>query len=109
MDEKKQIEEMALAICKSRGVAYVDDCEKCRMHEDCLYQEIACGLYRADYRKQIESHILEKYKQKMTDALDDHDEECGHRSCDYVLCELLRELGYDEIVSIYEKQHKWYS
>lgn len=50
----EQIMEMALDICKSRGVACVDDCEKCRMHEDCLYQEIAKGAYNAGYRKQSE-------------------------------------------------------
>lgn len=52
MNEQKQIEEMALAICKSRGVANVNDCRECRCHEDCLYQEIANGLYKAGYRKQ---------------------------------------------------------
>ena len=52
MSNEKQIEEMALAICKSRGVAYVDDCRKCRQHGDCLYQDIARGLYKAGYRKQ---------------------------------------------------------
>lgn len=39
--EQQTINEMALAICKSRGVAEVDDCSKCGRHADCLYYEIA--------------------------------------------------------------------
>ena len=66
-EDKRNIEEMALAICKSRGVADVDDCRKCWQHENsCLYQDIACGLYREDYRKQsewisVEERLPEKY------------------------------------------------
>lgn len=53
--EKREIEKMALSICKSRMVADVDDCRKCSQHErGCLYQDIACGLYREGYRKQSE-------------------------------------------------------
>lgn len=47
-------EQMALAICESRGVADVDNCRKCKWHEDCLYQDIAFGLYKSGYRKQSE-------------------------------------------------------
>ena len=54
VSELEQIYEMALDLCISRGVAYVDDCRKCRVHEDCLYQSMARGLYNAGYRKQSE-------------------------------------------------------
>ena len=54
LNEKQQIEKMALTICKNRGVANVDNCKKCRCHEDCLYQDIACSLHREDYRKKNE-------------------------------------------------------
>lgn len=54
MSKEKQIEEMAMAICVDRKVAYVDDCNECHVHGDCLYQSIAKGLYNAGYRKQSE-------------------------------------------------------
>lgn len=52
--ELEKIYEMALDLCVSRGVAYVDDCRKCCVHEGCLYQSMARGLYKAGYRKQSE-------------------------------------------------------
>ena len=60
MSKEKQIEEMALDICKSRLVAEDGDaCRKCRQHNNCLYQEIAYGLYNAGYRKQSEGEWLQ--------------------------------------------------
>lgn len=52
MAENKQIEEMALAICKSRGVTNGEGCEWCGQDSLCLYQQIAMSLYGAGYRKQ---------------------------------------------------------
>lgn len=61
MSKEKQIEEMALDICKSRLVAEDGDaCRKCRQHNNCLYQEIAYGLYNAGYRKQSEGEWIEQ-------------------------------------------------
>lgn len=37
------------------------------------------------------------------------DEECGHSWADQVLCELLRSLGYDDVVDAFEKLNKWYA
>ena len=55
MSKEKQIKEMALDICKSRLVAEEGDyCRKCKNDNNCLYQEIAYGLYNADYRKKNE-------------------------------------------------------
>ena len=65
---KEQIEEMALTICKNRMVADEDDvCRKCKSHEDCLYQDIACGLYRSGYRKQSEvaREIFEEIEKRL--------------------------------------------
>ena len=59
MSKEKQIEEMALDICKSRLVAEEGDyCRKCRNDNNCLYQEIAYGLYNADYRKKNEGEWI---------------------------------------------------
>lgn len=53
--------------------------------------------------------ILETYKQLMTGAIDNDDEEIGHMRCDAVLCDLLIELGYGEIITIYEEQCRWFA
>ena len=52
MSREKQIEEMARTIGRNRMACDRDDCKKCSSHEKCLYQDIACGLYNAGYRKQ---------------------------------------------------------
>lgn len=58
MDENKQIEEMALAICRSRGASNGEGCERCCTDTVCLYQEIANALHKAGYRKQSEGEWL---------------------------------------------------
>ena len=72
--EKQQINEMALAICKSRGVAEVDDCSKCGRHADCLYYEIASALYKADYRRQSEGEW--EWFEEWSPSTPDHPREC---------------------------------
>ena len=53
--EKQMIEEMACFICESRKANWADGCRVCNHHENrCLYQDIACSLYNAGYRKQSE-------------------------------------------------------
>lgn len=37
------------------------------------------------------------------------DTECAHGNADQVLCDLLSELGYDDVVAEYSKVHKWYA
>ena len=53
--------------------------------------------------------LLEIYKQKMAGCIDNNDKEIGHIRCDGMLCDLLHELGFDEILEIYDKQIKWYA
>lgn len=38
-----------------------------------------------------------------------YDEEIGHIKADYLMCELLTELGYEEAVKIFEEMEKWYA
>lgn len=52
--------------------------------------------------------ILEKYKQKMKEAINNGDTLWGHVECDKVLCEFIVEIGYKEIVDIYDEQEKYY-
>lgn len=37
------------------------------------------------------------------------DEEIAHREADTLLCEVLRKLGYNELVELYESIDKWYA
>lgn len=37
------------------------------------------------------------------------DQEDTHRRMDYLMCDLLRKLGYDEAVDIFEKSPRWYA
>ena len=58
---------------------------------------------------QKQQKLLEEYTGKMLEAIDNDDKELGHVCCDYVLCELLKEMGFDEVVEIYNRQSKWYA
>lgn len=53
-------------------------------------------------------NIVEKYVEKMRNAQSD-DPESGHQVVDFVLIELLEELGYQEIVDLWTEQPKWYA
>lgn len=37
------------------------------------------------------------------------DPEAGHSTADYVLCEFLTELGYEDVVDEWCKVEKWYA
>jgi hypothetical protein len=41
--------------------------------------------------------------------VDNKSTESAHENADNALCDLLRALGFDEIVDIYEKVDKWYA
>jgi hypothetical protein len=87
MDEKKQIEKMALDICKSRGLCLVDNCRKCSAHGNCLYQEIAYGLYNTGYREQSEGEWKEVYRNNQATVYECTN--CNHLSfgtSDYCIC-----------------------
>jgi len=38
-----------------------------------------------------------------------HDTELAHIDADDVLCELLKSLGYEDVVSEYQKVDKWFA
>lgn len=46
-----------------------------------------------------------KYLAQMKNCKDESD----HEDADYILCELLEELGYKELVAAYREVPKWYS
>ena len=42
-------------------------------------------------------------------GLDIFDQEAEHKNADRLLCSLLSDLGYTDIVDAYNKIHKWYA
>lgn len=60
--KEKQIEEMAIDICKARNAYNGISCEKCRI--GCLYWEIAEAVYNAGYRKQSEGEWIKDKESK---------------------------------------------
>ena len=53
--------------------------------------------------------LKEKYKDLMLRAINNWDIQVGHIDCDGVLVDLLLELGFDEIVELYQSQDKWFA
>jgi len=57
----------------------------------------------------------EKYKKRLIEIKErlksdpDYDEEFAHPDADAVLCDLLKELGFEDVVELYEKIPKWYA
>ena len=42
-------------------------------------------------------------------SVSERDEEMAHSRADGILCELLRKLGYSEVVESFKKVKKWYA
>ena len=55
------------------------------------------------------SRIDRKYIEKLRQLQDDTDEEKTHILADKILCDLLTELTYTDIVDEYNKVGKWYA
>jgi len=53
----------------------------------------------------------EKYKNKLKEIIKigEYDPEEAHFRADKVLCEILKELGYGDIVELWEEVPKWYA
>ena len=51
---------------------------------------------------------VEDYLKRLKEC-ERYDTECAHGRADEILCELLRELGYSDIVDAYEDIDKWYA
>lgn len=55
-----------------------------------------------------------EFKQAMADARHkydegEYDEEVVHGNMDYIICELLRDLGYGEGIDIFDNTPMWYA
>ncbi len=55
------------------------------------------------------SRVDIKYIEELRGLQSDGDEEKAHVEADKILCELLTELTYVEVVGEYKKIRKWYS
>ena len=58
--------------------------------------------------------IADKYKRRLLDVIEklkrrEYDEEFAHRDADDIICELLKELGFGDVVEVYDKIPKWYA
>jgi hypothetical protein len=54
-------------------------------------------------------YIKGNYLKKLIEECNSGDKELDHLRADGVLCDLLDDLGYDEIVTEFKKIEKWYA
>ena len=59
----------------------------------------------------MNKELKQKYTEMMEniEKYDDFDKESAHIEGDAILCILLRELGYEEVVEAWERIPKWYA
>lgn len=50
-----------------------------------------------------------EYLERMRDSAINGDYECAHSDADDILCEMLIELGYQDIIDLYNQVGKWYA
>lgn len=51
----------------------------------------------------------EEFAEKMREAARTTNTEWAHQAADDLMCELLRSLGYEEGVKVFEEMEKWYA
>ena len=52
--------------------------------------------------------LKEKYISLMKEQVENGAIDISHQEADVLLCRLLQELGYSEVVEVYKKVGKWY-
>ena len=58
----------------------------------------------------MEKEVINKEAiEKMKECVNNGDTEVAHINADAVLCDVLTQLGYKELVDLYEKVKKWYA
>ena len=58
---------------------------------------------------QKQKKAVEKAKASLLRAINNSDTEEAHVDADDALCELLKALGHQDVVELYEKVSKWYA
>lgn len=56
----------------------------------------------------MDEKLKQKYIEKM-ESIERKDKEIAHLRADDLLCALLKELGYSEVVEAWERIPKWYA
>lgn len=51
----------------------------------------------------------EEVLKKLKEAQDNRDTEMAHGDADDLLCDLLKSLGYEDVVTEYKRVDKWYA
>lgn len=57
----------------------------------------------------MDSKKLYRYKKRLIELQHNSDTEVAHLSADQILCNILEELGYSDVVKEYNKIEKWYA
>lgn len=58
----------------------------------------------------MKENLTERYTKRLyNECIDECDTEVAHMKADNILCALLYELGYDEVVKEYDKVSKWFA
>lgn len=53
--------------------------------------------------------LEKKYVRRLEKEAKSYDTETAHCDADGLLCDLLRDLGYEKVVEAYQKVEKWYA
>ena len=56
----------------------------------------------------MNKELQAKYVALMKEHVKNDDYDVSHKKADNLLCRLLQELGYSEVVEVYKKVGKWY-
>ena len=59
--------------------------------------------------KKKKADIIKEAVEQMKECVNNGDFEVAHLDADNILCDVLTQLGYKELVDLYEKVHKWYA
>jgi hypothetical protein len=83
--------------------------------DDLIYLDSTAGTSRANKQARMiaRDRLLEaakvKYLEPMQQARNNMDQENAHIAADTILCELLTELGFAELIAVYDDIEKWYA
>ena len=81
---------------------FVQPCRDCHISED--------GVF-SGWERKLNPMTPEKFKLEMNELATSSslDEEGRHRRMDALMCEVLRSIGYDDGIDIFEATSKWYA
>ena len=57
----------------------------------------------------MEEFQREEYITRMRECAENGDIEAAHSDADDILCEVLKDLGYEDLITLYHDVRKWYA